>query len=145
MTDKLEPEWLVTLRHNLATQDNRGTAHPVFIVQEKERIYGLDSDYSDDFEWMDDEWNRVDDEQAAKLDAEYDETRLEPGGYTRVLYRDQWVFVTACFTEQGCKDYLAVNGHRLHEPRIYVETAFRNREWQCVVEWLAKGSDGSQR
>jgi hypothetical protein len=121
----------------LRTQDNRGTAHPVFVVQQRQRICGVDDGYTEEFVWMDQEWNEVHDpelieqlESAGQLDS--------TKGYTRIGYLDIWEFVTACFTEQGCKDYIALNGHNLREPRIYVESAHRNHEWQAVRALLGK-------
>jgi hypothetical protein len=122
----------------LHTQDNRATQHPVFVVQQRRRICGVDDGYTDDFVWMDEEWDEVHDpELIEQLDVA---SSLDPPkGYTRIGYLDIWEFVTACFTEQGCKDYIEVNGHNLREPRIYVESAHRNREWQAVRALLAGG------
>jgi hypothetical protein len=39
---------LEVIAHELKTQDNRITACPIFAVQEKKRIYGMDPDYSDE-------------------------------------------------------------------------------------------------
>ncbi len=44
---------------------------------------------------------------------------------------------TCCFTEQGCKDYLAANGHNLRLPFIYVKSGFRNAEYIGIRNWLA--------
>jgi len=43
----------------------------------------------------------------------------------------------ACFTEQGCRDYLARDGHNLRLPFIYAFGSFRNSEYQFVRKWLA--------
>jgi len=94
------------------TQDNRATSDPIFIVQQKRRIWGMDGHYSDDYEWIDGD---------------------------RVYYVDMWEFVTACFTEQGCKDYIAANGHNLNEPRIYAASAYRNREMIAIRKLLVRG------
>jgi len=124
MKDKLE-----AIRHNLLTQDSLATAHPVFIVQQRRRIYGFDTFYVDDTVWFFD-------------GEEYDGNDLskdEKDEATLTGYMDVWEFVTACFTRKGCEDYLAANGHNLKEPRIYVESAHRNEEWQTVRSALTKG------
>ncbi|MCG8435327.1 MAG: hypothetical protein MJA83_14990, partial [Gammaproteobacteria bacterium] len=128
------------LAHLLATQDNRITAHPVFVVQQRRRIYGLDTDYSDNLVWLDDanDCAEIHGELADKLEADYQLTMEEPMDYHRTGYLDMWEFVTACFTEQGCRDYIDANGHNLNEPRIYVESAHRNREWQRLREMLSQ-------
>lgn len=118
-------------------QDNRITANPIFIVQQRHRQYGIDPNYCEDIIWLhSDEGEPVDDDEAERLEAEFKKTGDEPDGYTRTAYIDSWEFVTACFTEEGCKDYLRSNGHNLKEPRIYVESGFRNREWEFMREYL---------
>jgi hypothetical protein len=123
------PTDLPTIKKCLETQDNRITAHPMFIVQQKRKI---SSENSDEYEWVDDEWCEVDAKKSAALDRYYERFDRAPEGYTRHQIAIIWEFVTACFTEQGCKDYIACNGHNLHEPRIYVESAHRNAEWQFL-------------
>ena len=46
--------------------------------------------------------------------------------------KDIDVFVTACFTEQGCKDFLARDGHNHRRPFIYAFGSYRNGEYQAV-------------
>lgn len=61
---------------------------------------------------------------------------------TKTAYRDSWENAQSFFTRQGAEDYLRINGHNLqgHEPpRIYVDSAFRNAEWQAVRALLMAG------
>lgn len=126
------------IAYELRTQDNAGTSHPLFIVEQRDRVYGVDSAYTDSFEWIDSDDNvTADAESAADLDAEYRETLREPEGWRRVGYIDRWRFVTACLTRKGCEDYIAANGRNLESPRIYVASAHRNPEWQAVRELLS--------
>jgi DNA (cytosine-5)-methyltransferase 1 len=124
----------------LRTQDNRYTDQPMFIVQQKRRITGIDTDYCEDIVWMnsEDEYAEASEEEAARLEGEYQAgTRSQGmGGWTRTGYMDQWEFVTACFTEQGCKDYLRLDGHNLKETRIYADGSYRNNEFRAVRNWL---------
>jgi len=140
-------EWLRKLRENLRTQDNRATSHPVFIVQQRERVFGVSRDYADGFIWVDVSEgceDVVDPDEVAWLDSHFDEHCDEPEGYDRLGYVDRWSFVTACFTEEGAKAYLSRNGHNLVAPRIYVESAHRNVEWQRV-EALLRGEEEERR
>lgn len=123
---------------NLKTQDNRCTANPIFVVQQRRRILGLDPNFVDTHVWICD-GEEVSPEEAAKIDAEFERTHENPEGCEYTGYVDVWEFVTACFTEQGCKDYLAANGHNLKDPRIYADSGFRNAEWQAVREYFLKG------
>lgn len=89
---------------------------------EKTRNYGYCSDYSDDFEW----WNHE-----YCCEAEESEESAE-----KIYYKDRWEFVAACFTEQGCKDYLKANGHNLKSPRIFACGSYRNEEYRKVRQAL---------
>ena len=40
------------IQNNLQTQDNRITAEPVFVVEQKRRDWGFDSAYCDDYAWV---------------------------------------------------------------------------------------------
>ena len=146
------PEWLKAVSSNLRIQDNRITKHPLFVVQQRHRQLGFDPAYvlmDDEIAWGD---NCNDNEPAfkgepewAEAEAHYQEHGDEPNGWTRTGYKNEWQFVTACFTEQGCKDYIEANGHNLNEPRIYAESAHRNLEWQRLRELLLQvGEEGDE-
>lgn len=121
----------------ILTQDNRITAEPIFIVQQV-REFVADADYDNDgIVWVDEDGSKADDEQAAGLEADFNETCDTPEGWRRLAVKQVWEFVTACFTEQGCKDYIVANGHNLRRPRIYAEGSFRNAEWRAVRNHLS--------
>lgn len=138
------------IARDLATQDNECTANPQFVVQKHERIWGLDLNYTEDHAWIafENDHEEADEKTAKKLDRLRDETfddeiELEDDdGYktkwTRVGYRDQWVFVTACMTRAGCEEYLRLNGHNLGKTRIFVEGETRNREWETLRAHVAR-------
>lgn len=122
----------------IRTQDNRITAEPIFIVQQKRRICGVEDDYADGHMWYDPlRCESYDDDEKAERDAERESEDLPPVQWQRGGYVDTWEFVTACFTEQGCKDYIAADGHNLREPRIYAAGSYRNNEWRAVRKYLA--------
>ena len=123
------------LRHELKTQDNMITANPIFIVQQRREIAGIDADYADKFAWVKD-GERIDDETETKLEKRYCKTGIIPRSYSRVGYTEIWEFVTACLTRKGCEDYIKANGHNLDSPRIYVEGGFRNAEWAFVRKYF---------
>lgn len=119
-----------TIASNLATQDNRITANPIFLVQQKRRIYGLEE--SDHYIWVDECGEEVhDSDEIAQLDFKDEGGDLDEG-YRKSYYRDEYVFVQPFFTEHGARSYIKINGHNLREPRIYVESGYRNEEWQTV-------------
>jgi hypothetical protein len=114
------------IAHNLRTQDNRATAHPVYLVQQLSRQYGIDPDYSDDTVWISAE-DEADEQEAAELD-KLEQTGNVPSGWYRTGYVDSWQFVTACLTLKGAQDFIAQNQHNLKNPRIYVASACQNNE-----------------
>ncbi len=139
MTDHPAQVRLKALVDTLSTQSNSGTAHPMFVVQQRRRVYGFDPIYTDDFVWLQsDESVEVDAAEAAELEAAYNETSREPDNRTRTAYQDQWNFVTACLTRDAAERYIAANRHNLTDPRVYVESGYRNHEWIDLRADLAK-------
>lgn len=128
----------------IATQDNRATSDPIFVVQQRERIYGMDPAYfggsSGGIEWIhDDEPDcSADDETGKRLESLFGEDgEDEREGYRRVCYVERWEWVQPFFTEKGANDYITANRHNLKEPRVYVASAYRNREWQGIRAAIA--------
>jgi hypothetical protein len=118
------PEKIAAIIEHLHTQDNRITDNPLFAVQQRRRIYGVDGDYAQGSVWMDEDGIE-----------RTEQTAIEHGA-RKLGYVDEWEFVTGCFTEQGCKDYIAANGHNLKDPRIYAYGSYRNAEFIALRKWL---------
>jgi hypothetical protein len=53
-----------------------------------------------------------------------------------VGYIDRWEYVTACFTEKGCQDFIAIEGHNLGETRIYADNSYRNNEYREIRDFI---------
>ncbi|GKJ22468.1 hypothetical protein ACYBEL_24620 [Klebsiella pneumoniae] len=133
-TVKLSPE-LYTIGELIRTQDNRITDQPMFVVFQKREIIGSDEHSPSRICWV---WDgeEVSELRAKRLEALYQDGR-DTRGYDRYTMQEVDEFVTACFTEHGCKDYLRQNGHNLRLPYIYACGSFRNNEYQLVRNWLA--------
>lgn len=133
-TVKLSPE-LYTIGELIRTQDNRITDQPMFVVFQKREIIGSDEHSPSRICWV---WDgeEVSELRAKRLEALYQDGR-DTRGYDRYAMQEVDEFVTACFTEHGCKDYLHQNGHNLRLPYIYACGSFRNNEYQLVRNWLA--------
>lgn len=130
---------LAAIGERIRTQDNHITEAPIFIVQEKKRIYGISKEVSTQYAWVStSDHCEVSKAEAATLERRFGAHGRKPKGFAKSYYIDTWRFVTACFTEAGCEAYLKINGHNLREPRIYVESGWRNKEWIFLREWLAK-------
>ena len=129
----------------LRTQDNCSTHEPLFVVEQKRRVWGFGPRYSEQYKWLGgEEAEEADEDKARQLDA-LDDHDLVPDGWERVYYQDTWEFVTACFTRKGCQNYLQANGHNLCEPRIYVHSAYRNVEWINLRSFLIGCGEGESR
>jgi len=128
----LEP--LAAIGRELRTQDNRITADPIFVVQQKRRTYGFDTQWGGDVVWIDqaNDCIEADDEERARLEAHYDETGEEEDGWARTGYVDTWEAVQPFLAGKAADEYIAANRHNLKEPRTYVESAYRNREWKAL-------------
>ena len=130
---------LEQIANNIVTQDNRITDQPMFIVQEKIRDYGYEEGYADDYEWMIEEGHGP--EKASPAVAMLLDRLLflpNPSEWKRITraykvgYCDRWEFVTACFTEQACEDFIRIDGHNHGELRIYAAGSFRNIEFRTI-------------
>lgn len=128
MNDKLK-----SIGELLRTQDNRCTSDPFFLVQESRRFYGVDTDYSDKEVWLHIDGDEVTDEKEIEALEENERNDVKNPDHYKVGYLDRWEYVTGCFTEQACKDYIATNSHRHKgELRIYADSLYRNPEMIAV-------------
>lgn len=129
------PAELYTIGELIRTQDNRITDQPMFVVFQKREIIGSDEHSPSRICWV---WDgeEVSDLRAKRLEALYQDGR-DTRGYDRYAMQEVDEFVTACFTEHACKDFLRQNGHNLRQPYIYACGSFRNNEYQLVRNWLA--------
>jgi len=130
---------LQAIGERIRTQDNRCTDQPMFAVMEKRKIVAHE-DYDHDrimwFESKSGDYNEANEVQARRLEVLRQYGRETPG-WERVAIKEIDVFVTACFTEQGCKDFLARDGHNHRKPFIYAYGSYRNAEHQAVRNFLA--------
>lgn len=146
--DAIPAELLTRLKELAAqvkSQDNACTSHPIFVVQQRRRIYGMDSSYVDEFEWIDSESNVADDEERERLEAGYQAGEDEPDFWTRTHYVDTWESVQPFFSRAAAEAYILRNRHNLCAPRIEVDSAYRNEEWQLVRALLQALQDSPRR
>lgn len=133
------------IRKRIQNQDNWGTADPLFCVYEY-REYPKKEGYSYhpkekivDF-WLSENGERwVDDEEeyeAMSLLAESDVVSLNGINWTHETNVLLPVFVTACFTEQGAKNYIERKKHDLKQPYIYAHSLVYNQEMKQVSDYL---------
>lgn len=144
-------QYLLEVAERLRTQDNRCTSNPAFCVQVLERIGPMLPEYSDTRMYHDHEQcetyyqDRPDPEEWNKLKALDDADEL-PDQITVGGYVEKWKTVQICFTEDGCNQYIARDGHNLRHyfgTRIYVESFHRNDEMTTIREWLSSSLPNS--
>lgn len=144
------------LRGLLHTQDNRATKYPLYCVQEKRRVFGVDPRYHDvEFVWFGDDgtecatdedfadmlvgYYEYSSEDALRESCSDDPVYTSDGVFRRVPCAHVWEFVTAHFTEFSARSYISQNEHNLREPRIFVTSQHRCYEWCFVVDGLMSG------
>lgn len=131
----------------LATQDNRATHEPIFIVQRKVREFGWDPDYCEARAFVSHEHDppvlaaeepeRFARFQAGQFDPDVDG---DEDFWTLTGYRDRWEFVQPFFTLEAAEAYRASQAHNLGESRVYVGSAYRNHEWAFLRALLMSGA-----
>jgi len=130
-------EPLSQIAERMDGQDNRATANPIFIVQERRRVFGIDTDWTGDVCWLYDgeEVAETEDELERFLrenDLGTEEDCLECGDLVKTGYIDTFERVQPFFSRKAADDYIETNRHNLTDPRVYVDSAYRNKEWQAV-------------
>ena len=127
---------LTALREELRTQDNAITADPLFVVYDKQRIYGLDIDHAEHYCWLypdrgDGRSEGADSKIVARLN-HLESLGKEPAiagvEYTRIGYVDVDRFITCCLTRKAATEFISANSHRLRKPFVYVASLDRNAE-----------------
>lgn len=119
------------LKQELKNQDNLSTADPIFVVYDWEKIYGICSDYSDDYKWL--------------LDGEEDdleemsEEEAEEKGYEKIYYKKVRKFISAFFTRKSAQEFIDKNAYHWNKPHIYVESLWRNYEMQEIRNYFLGG------
>lgn len=138
---------LAAIARDMETQDNAATENPIFAVMEKEIIYGMDSSYTDNYEWRHKNYpDWIANEAEALLLEQMEasgEDSVEIGeetfffeGWERVYYTTRGRVVTTCLTRAGCEEYLNQNKHNLDEPYIFVMSGYRNDEWKMIRRFI---------
>lgn len=137
---------LMEIAERMHGQDNRATVHPTFIVQQKRRIYGLDLDYTDKKAWIYDgdevATTRKGEKRFLRENDMTEAQAWESGFLQETGYVDIHEFVQVFFSCEEANAYIKANRHNLTDPRVYVDSAYRNYEWQAIRSVLLKIGGG---
>lgn len=123
---------LKAISHELQTQDNRITADPLFCVFEKERIYGVSTDYTDT-------WERCNSDQQCSCEPDEPCDYFSSKSCRKNYYVERDHFVNAHFTEKAAKYYIDTNGYNHNQPFIYVTSLYRCPEMIAIRDALLNG------
>lgn len=126
-------EFLDALAAKLTGQDNAYTASPVYCVQQRVLITGIDTDYASDIGWFC-EGDLADPQKARALDRYYNRFNREPDNWTRTGYEWRWRYTGQFYLTKEAAD--AFVGDSKHH-RVYVDSACRNHELKEIRRLLA--------
>ncbi|CNH97200.1 hypothetical protein [Yersinia intermedia] len=133
------PKALFEIGELIRTQDNRITDQPFFAVMVKREIISSEDHDYDRICWVENQsgdYCEATDTQHRRLEAIYQAKYEVREGWDRYAMKEIDVFVTGCFTEQGCKDYICRNRHNMNKPFVYAFGSYRNNEYQVVRNFL---------
>lgn len=150
---------------NILTQSHSMTSNPVYVVYSKQEICvdgdfefdkiiyvkNGDSDYPEltyeEFEELEEEYNRATEYRSVEIDSSGNEViremptdhsgdEFDPDDWEKryIKYIDR--FEGAFFIRQNAENFLANQRHNLSSPYIYIESAYRNPEWQQIRKLL---------
>lgn len=116
------------------------TRDPLFIVEKRERVTGFDSQYVDDYIWvnMQNDHAEADTRTAKRLDA-LDDAGRETGAWEKVYYVDRWEFVSAHLTKEAAEAFIARKKHDYDQLRVYVDCQLYCWEFNAIVNGLLDG------
>lgn len=110
------------------------TADPIFTVQKKRIVTGLDTDYTDNVGWFDTgSGDLVEGDEAAELEARYDDTGDKPEGYVRTGWFEEWKHYATFITMESAQEFAKSKGENC---RVYVDSGCRNHEWRALRAFL---------
>lgn len=160
LSDPRTHEVLKGMAHEIATQDVRATSHPMYCVRQAQYTRHLSGWlYAERVVWSDEDGNDAHGKLAEDLeetfrgttrkhlDAVFDaetsdylridgEPPLTDTEYTKTYYRyavhTNFEVVAAFFTNKSAETYIEENRHNLRDPHVYVDSGYRNYEWQFV-------------
>lgn len=124
-------KFFADLRQEMKTQDNACTSHPLFVVYEKRRTYGLNEDVSDNCAWLDTygDYNEATGQKLKALERYYRRFHREPDGWRRTFWHEVDRFVTCAFTRRAAQAYIDKRSYNYKFPlHIFVESMYRMQE-----------------
>ncbi|WP_341667392.1 hypothetical protein [Alcaligenes sp. SDU_A2] len=127
------PDAILLMAQRIAADDfEHCTSDPIFTVEKRNLITGLDLDYTDNIGWFC-EGEQIDDEDAAVLEAAYQESGNVPDNYTRTGIEETWEHFATYVTLEAAREFVSKKGDQY---RVYVDSGCRNHEWKALRAFL---------
>lgn len=127
------PEAIRTMAQRIAADKfEHCTADPIFTVQKRKLLSGLDLDYCDDIGWFYD-GDQLLGEEAVTLEAEYQDSGRVPDNHTRTGIMETWEHHASYITQESAQEFVAKKGDQY---RVYVDSGCRNHEWKALRAFL---------
>ena len=139
---RIVPESLLEISQEMNTQNNRSTAHPLFVIQVDKKQYGAEG-WCDEAERKEDYDHEDFCESCAQLAEDNDEAlpdyceNCAPEMF--VWYKWEKAFdlqAGVFFTAKACDEHIRCNDYHYSNPRSYAISAWRNYEMQDTMKFL---------
>lgn len=135
---------LSRIREQLKTQNNECTAHPLFVVLNRRRIYGMDPNYGDEtnctwVETANGDYCEADEKKKLALDRYERMFDKEPEGWSKFHYIEVDEFVTCAFTREAAQNFIDHRRRGYNHLHIDVDSLYRMQEMIDVREALLAG------
>jgi len=144
---------LKAIAEKMNGQDHLCTTDPIYCVYQVKRVWGFDSEFCDDWAWIDSggDHSSVEDgsdkmkeiiaewkEHNPNSDLDDEEIMEDRLQYFKGYYKDETVAVggQVYFSRIGAQNHIDANHYHYNKPFVYVESAWRNPEFQAVREFL---------
>lgn len=145
------PPSILALAATLRSQDNYGTSHPIFQVQQEFRIL-CDAEVADDSYW--EQVRSANDPtvpMTPALEATLDHMEQDSSSYwsedciyhlntlfRRAYFQNECKVIAQFFTNTAAEEWIARNRHNYPNGslNIYVDSGWKNPEWQLVRDFL---------
>lgn len=127
------PDAIRLMAQRIAADDFKHcTSDPIFTVEKRNLIIGLDLDYDCQVGWFHD-GDQVTGDEAAALEAAYQESGSEPDDFTRTGIAESWEHHASYLTKEAAEAFVQAKGDAY---RVYVDSGCRNHEWKALRAFL---------
>ena len=132
---------LCEIADQIRRQNNGETGGPIFFVQKRKWIYGVDPDYHENAVpfWADRDGDEVTEDMCKALSELWGRTANEPDGFTRAYKTYIWYNLQPYFSRRAANAHIEDMGD---DYRLFIGSALLCHEWRTVRKFLMNFCDG---